>query len=98
MKVRTDPTTRPPETLRLTVEEPDLGFTRAKEIAKAAALERASDAMLLSWNDKVRGEFHPTVDCGGRPDPPWIVYAESRGANLTVDINDGDYTFLFLAF
>jgi hypothetical protein len=34
----------------------------------------------------------------GRGDQPaWILYAESRGADIAVDINAGQYIFLYLA-
>lgn len=29
-------------------------------------------------------------------DGAWVVYADARGADLTVDVNDGQYTFMFL--
>jgi hypothetical protein len=41
-------------------------------------------------------KYYPTFECGKTKDPPWIVYARARGANLTVDINQGDYVFMFL--
>jgi hypothetical protein len=27
----------------------------------------------------------------------WIIFAESRGADIAVNINDGEYVFLFLS-
>ena len=85
-----------PEHRRLTVDEPDLDFSRAKTIATREARQRASNAMLLSWNDRKRAKCYPDFECGSRQRPPWVVFAESRGGNLTVDINDGEYTFIFL--
>jgi hypothetical protein len=52
--------------------------------------------LLLAWNDARAGRFYPTHQCGKTGEPPWKVYARARGANLTVDINQGDYLFLFL--
>ncbi len=96
MRVDPDPKRYPPEHVKLTVEEPDLEFARAKEIATREARLRAANAMLLSWNDRKRKSSYPKFECGSRQRPAWIVYAESRGGNLTVDINDGEYTFIYL--
>ena len=96
MRIDPDPAKFKPEHRRLTVNEPDLDFARAKEIATREARMRASDAMLLSWNDRKRGKSYPDFECGSRLRPAWIVFAESRGGNLTVDINDGEYTFIYL--
>jgi len=96
MRVDPDLARYAPENVKLTVEEPGLEFGRAKEIATREARQRAPNAMLLSWNDRKRGEFYPKFECGGRQRPGWIIFAESRGGNLTVDINDGEYTFIYL--
>jgi hypothetical protein len=85
-----------PARRNLTVSEPDLDFARAKEIATQEARSRASNSMLLSWNDRKRGKSYPHFECGSRQRPAWVVFAESRGGNLTVDINDGEYTFIYL--
>ena len=96
MRIHTDPDPMDREDLKIEVEDAGLDFVRAKEIATREARRRAADAMLLSWNDRKRGVFYPDVECGSRQRPAWIVFAESRGGNLTVDINDGEYTFIFL--
>ena len=41
-------------------------------------------------------EFYPGFECGSGDKPPWIVFAEARGGNLTIDINDGEYIFIYL--
>jgi len=86
----------PAERLTLQSGDPDLAFTSAKDLAKQTAQERSRDAMLLSWYDGKTGNFYPRYDCGGHGQPAWVLFAESRGANLTVDIDDGDYVFMFL--
>jgi len=96
MRIQTDPGHREPEHLHLVAADPDLDLAGAKQLATAAARKRSPNAMLLAWNDRQRGESYPAFACGSRQRPAWIVYAESRGANLTVDINEGAYTFLYL--
>lgn len=84
------------EIIRITSDDPDLDITGAKDLAKETALERTPMPMLLSWNNRKAGTFYPAFECGKSDKPAWIVFAESRGANLTVDINDGEFTFMFL--
>ena len=88
----------PAERIHLHSGEADLEFTSAKDLAKHAARERSPDAMLLSWHNTKTGEYYPRYDCGGHDRPAWVLFAESRGANLTVDVDDGDYVFMFLLF
>jgi len=54
--------------------------------------------MMLSYHSGKTGQFWPHYDCGGAGRPPWIVFAESRGYNLKIDINDGDFEFFYLRF
>lgn len=86
----------PREEINLQIEDPDLDFEKAKETAKQRSRELRGETMLLSWHNALTGEYYPTHECGGNDRPPWIVYAESRGANLTIRINNGAYTFMFL--
>lgn len=83
--------------IKVQVDDPGLDFTRAKDIAKQKAREKCADPMLLSWFQGRTGEGYPNLECGKGDKPAWIVYAESRGGDLTIDINDGDYVFLYLS-
>ena len=96
MQITSDPNTSPQEVIKLQIDDPDLDLQGAKERAKAKAKEHCSDPMLLSWFHRTTGDFYPKVECGTGDRPAWIVFAESRGANLTVDVNDGEFIFLFL--
>jgi len=82
--------------ITLHVDPPDIDFTAARERARDAIRELGADAMLLSWHNRKTGEFYSKTECGRTDRPPWIVFAESRGANLIIDINDGDFRFYFL--
>jgi Domain of unknown function (DUF5619) len=70
-------------------------FSIAKSTADQKAKEVLSDPMLLAWFDKKSGKFAPEVVCCGDDKPTWLVYAESRGGNLAVDINNEDFIFVY---
>jgi hypothetical protein len=83
--------------IELRIDKPDLDFEDARDLAKQKAKETCADPMLLSWYRGQTGESYPNAECGPGDRPAWIVYAESRGGDLTVDINDGQYVFIYLA-
>ena len=83
--------------INIQIDEKDLDFGKAKDIAKEKAKELAPDPMLLSWYNGKTGEYYPTYECGTWDKPVWIIFAESRGADIAVDINDGQYIFLYLS-
>jgi len=79
----------------------DIGKQCGYDAAMAAALKAAeaelSDAMLVSWKNNLTGESSPNVDaCGVSDLEGWEMYAESRGATLRVEVNGGDYVFIFI--
>lgn len=86
------------DTVTMRVEDPDLNLVTASAMAKAKARDLDSDAMMLSYHSGKTGEFWPNYECGGGGRPPWIVFAESRGYNLKIDINSGEYEFFYLRF
>lgn len=73
-----------------------LGFAQAREIADQKARELGADPMLLAWYEAKSGKFSPPVECCSETKPGWIVYAESRGGTITIDINDEEYVFIYL--
>jgi len=79
-------------------DTPDLDFAEAKNIARQRAKEHCPDPMLLSWFQGKTGESYPNMECGPGDKPAWITYAESRGGDLVIDINRGQYIFIYLAF
>ena len=83
--------------IKLMNDYPDLDFAEAKDIAKQKAKEACADPMLLSWYQGKTGDSYPNLECGPGDKPAWIVYAESRGGDLTIDINEGQYVFIFLS-
>jgi hypothetical protein len=87
----------PGKIIALNIENKDLDFEKAKDFAKQKAEKTCDDAMLLSWYQGKTGESYPNLECGPGDKPAWIVYAESRGGDLTIDINDGQYVFIYLS-
>jgi hypothetical protein len=87
----------PGKHIELMSDNPDLDFAEAKNLAKQKAKETCADPMLLSWYQGKTGESYPNLDCGPGDKPAWIVYAESRGGDLTIDINEGQFVFIYLS-
>lgn len=85
-----------PEHIQINMPESGLDFVRAKQAAKDKALEKCDHPMILSWKNAKTGQSYPDYECGINKKPFWIRYAEGRGANLTIDINQGDYVFMIL--
>ena len=86
------------ETVNLQITDRDLSFKAISDLARSRAREINKDAMLLAWFNRASGKGFPDYDCGAGDKPPWRVYAEARGANLTIDVNDGEFIFLYLKF
>ena len=80
----------------LIYQEGVFDFDAARKIADQKARELSSDPMLLAWYEAKSGKFSPPVECCSETKPGWIVYAESRGRTITVDINDEEYVFIYL--
>ena len=72
-----------------------LDFFAAKRLADAKAGEVARSPMLLAWYEKGSGMYSPRVECCGGDKPTWLVFAESRGGNITIDVNKEDYVFVY---
>ncbi len=87
----------PGQHIKLKIDNADLDFAEAKDIANQKAKESCADPMLLSWHQGKTGESYPNLECGPGDKPAWIVYAESRGGDLSIDINEGQYVFIFLS-
>jgi hypothetical protein len=73
-----------------------LDFGQAREIADQKARELVADPMLLAWYEAKSGKFSPPVECCSETKPGWLVYAESRGGTITIDINNEEYIFIYL--
>jgi len=78
------------------LEDDGLHFEEAKQAADRKAREVSENAMLIAWFDRKEGTFSPPVECGGKPKPAWLVYAETRGANIVIDVNRETFVFVYL--
>ena len=96
MEIRTEPGREAHETVKLIIDDPDLDFDTARDQAKAEARAINRNAMQLAWYNSRTGQGFPDYQCGQRDRPPWRVFAESRGANLTIDVNEGTFIFIYL--
>ena len=86
------------DTIHLSVDDPNLELAAASALAKEKARAMDTNAMMLSYHSGKTGEYWPTYDCGGNGRSPWLVFAEARGYNLKIDINNGDYEFFYVRF
>jgi hypothetical protein len=86
----------PGDHINISIDDKGLDFVKAKEIAKQKAKELCADPMMLSWYQGSTGESYPNLECGRGDKPAWILYAASRGGDVTIDINDGQYIFIYL--
>ena len=87
----------PGQHIKIENDNLDLDFSDAKDLAKQKAKETCADPMLLSGYLGKTGESYPNLECGPGDKPAWIVYAESRVGDLTIDINKEQYVFIFLS-
>lgn len=70
-------------------------FAEARKIADSEAAKLSPDPFLLAWYDRKSGEFSPRVECCDDRRPGWLVYAQTRGGDIVVDVNDLEYVFLY---
>lgn len=73
----------------------DMRLEQARDVAEQEARKHMADPMLLGWYDRRTGAFSPQVECCSDEKPGWVVYAETRGGSLTIDVNKGDYYFIY---
>lgn len=84
------------DAIHLYIGSGDLTFEEAQRTAYSHARSYAEDPLLVSWFDRKKGAYSPSaVECSDRSQPSWLSYARSRGGEVTIDINDEDYIFVF---
>ena len=73
----------------------DANWELTKKLAVEAAREAGGDVTLLSYYDQVSGTMVPRTTCAESGDDGHRIYAENRGADLRIVINEGDCDFFF---
>ena len=81
--------------ISLKIDNNRLDFDSVKQIAFKKAKELTPAPVLLAWYDRKTGRVVPQVACARDDKPAWIIYAESRGGNIVIDINDEEYVFIY---
>ena len=84
-----------PDAVSIQLNETPPDLKAARLIADQKAFELASDPMLLAWYEQKTGRFSPGVECCSETKPGWVVYAESRGGTIAIEINDLAYVFIY---
>jgi hypothetical protein len=84
--------------IRIQVDDESLDFARAKQLADKEAKKVTADPMLLAWYNAKTGDFSPPVTCCGEDKPTWLIYAESRGGTICIDINEEEFVFVYRPF
>ena len=82
--------------VKIRTDQTDLDFPTAQCMAEEKVRSLCPDPVLVSWYDAGSGDAHPQGECGGPGKPGWLNYAESRNCDLTVDINDEQFIFVYL--
>ena len=73
----------------------EMSFSETRKLADEKAGLTLVDPMLLAWMDGKTGRFSPNVVCCGTRKPSWLIYAETRGAELSVNVNNLSYVFVY---
>ncbi len=83
------------EEIEVRVQGMALDYPVARTLANTLAKKAAGEMMLVAWFDGKNNVGYPQVqECTGDK-PGWRAYAESHGANLEVNINGGEFIFVF---
>jgi len=78
--------------------ENELDFEMASALSEDIAQRLLGDSACLSWYDKLRDHECPAgvSECHDVCEiPGYVEYAETRGAQLKVDVNQGTFVFCF---
>lgn len=82
--------------LKIKTDQPGLDFMAAQSMANDKVKSLCPDPTLISWYNATTGDSYPKVECGCAGKPGWLNYAESRNCDMTVDINDEQFVFIYL--
>ncbi len=82
------------EHLQITCGDENLDYRRARQLAEELAAGQLGDALLVAWFDGQKNEEHPQVpECQHKPG--WLAYAHGHGGRLCIDVNGGEFSFVY---
>lgn len=81
--------------VKIKADPSGLDFMAARDIADEKVNSLSSDSILISWYNATTGESHPDGKnrCAGKPG--WLSHAELSKCDMTVDINDEQFVFIY---
>ncbi|MGA6926142.1 MAG: AF1514 family protein [Desulfosarcina sp.] len=82
--------------VKIKSNQQDLDFSTAQSMANEKAKSLSQDHRLVSWYNADTGESFPPVECNAGQKPGWLNYAQSRKCDMTIDINDERFVFIYL--
>ena len=81
--------------LKIRTEHADLDLSAARTMADEKGRSLCPVPMLVSWYDATTGKSYPDTESRIAGKPGWLDYAESRRCDVTVDINDEQFVFVY---
>ncbi len=82
--------------VKIKTDQPSLDFDSAHSLAEEKVKSLCPAPTLISWYDANTGQCHPQSKASTAGKPGWLDYAQSRNCDVTVDINDEQYVFVYL--
>ena len=73
-------------------------YNTLQEVTKVIAQKFNHEALLLSWYDRQNKQCSPSDVCRLSPKADMLElerYGISHGGHVKIDINDGDYVFIY---
>jgi hypothetical protein len=86
------------KTIQIKSPEKDWDFNTSKKMSDALADAMLGESVCMSWYDKAEDREAPAnvSECHSDCDiPGYIDYAESRGAQVKIEVNDGAFVFCY---
>ena len=77
-------------------DEPELIFEHARNAVLGWVKKYDTEPLLVGWRDVKDNKVSPSEICKDEEsEPGWVRYAKAHGGNLTVNVNDGEYIFIY---